>query len=155
MKAEKGIASDFAAESNVSQPIMATSKIDPNNYRVAEQVVGGYNVYTNNHTPYIVAREGDTLSHIAQTFSLSENTLRKYNEMKTSGEIPLVDGEIIYVARKQNLWMGNARRHLVSENETLLSISQDYGIRLSKLAKMNKMDKDEKLQVGDEIKLKK
>ncbi len=51
--------------------------------------------------------------------------------------------------------MGNARRHLVGENETLLSISQDYGIRLSKLAKMNKMDKDEKLQVGDEIKLKK
>lgn len=155
VKAEKGIASDFDAESNVSHPIMATSKIDPNNYRVAEQVVGGYSVYTNNHTPYIIAREGDTLSHIAQTFSLTESTLRKYNEMKSSGEIPLVDGEIIYVARKQNLWMGNARRHLVSENETLLSISQDYGIRLSKLAKMNKMNKDEKLQVGDEIKLKK
>lgn len=155
LRAESGITKDFADASDVSQPIASDGKIDPNNYRVAEQVVGGFSLYTNNRTPYIVVREGDTLARIAETFSMTESTLRKYNEMKTTGEIQLVEGETIYVARKQNSWLGNARRHIVRENETLLSISQDYGIRLSKLAKMNKMKKNATLTEGSEIKLKK
>ncbi|MBO5217116.1 MAG: LysM peptidoglycan-binding domain-containing protein [Alistipes sp.] len=62
---------------------------------------------------------------------------------------------MIYVARKQNEWLGNARRHKVREGETLRSVSQDYGIRLAKLAKINKMNKTQSLQAGTEIKLQK
>lgn len=155
LRAESGMESAFELESDISRPTTSSGKIDPNNYRVAEQRVNGYDVYTNNRTPYIIAKQGYKLEDIAATFSLSERTLRKYNELKSSGEIELVDGEMIYVARKQNGWQGNARRHKVREGETLLSISQDYGIRLSKLAKMNKLSKHEALQPGSEIKIKK
>lgn len=155
IKAESGIESSFESESNVNHHTTYPGKIDPNNFKVAEQVVNGYSLYTNNQTPYIVVKDGYTLQHIAQTFGLSEKTLRKYNELKTSGEIQLIEGEMIYVARKQNEWLGNARRHKVREGETLRSVSQDYGIRLAKLAKINKMNKTQSLQAGTEIKLQK
>ena len=154
LKAEQGLTEEFAGNSSVSTPTTVEGGINPNNYRVAERMYNGYSVYSNNKTHYIVARNGDTFGQIASSFGLTEQTLRKYNEIDKKSTAEPIKGEPIYIERKQARWLGNVRRHTVRENETLLSLSQEYGIRLKKLAAMNKLQPGAKLQVGSEIKLK-
>ena len=154
LKAEQQLNDSFAEKSNVDMPETKEGGIDPNNYRVAERTYNGYSVYANNRTHYVVAREGDTFSRIASTFGLTERTLRKYNEIDPRTTCEPIKGELIYIERKQARWLGNIHRHRVKEGETLLSISQDYAIRLKKLATMNRKKTTDTLVVGEEIKLK-
>lgn len=154
LKAEQGLTEDFAENSSVNTPTTIEGRINPNNYRVAEKMYGGYSVYSNNRTHYVVARQGDSFKQIASTFGLTERTLKKYNEIDKASTADPIQGEPIYIERKQARWMGNIRRHTVRQDETLLSLSQEYGIRLKKLAAMNKLKAGDTLQIGTEIKLK-
>lgn len=154
LKAEQGLTAEFADNSSVNTPTTIEGAINPDNYRVAEKMYNGYSVYSINRTHYIVARNGDTFRQIASTFGLSERTLRKYNEMDKLSTAEPIQGEPIFIERKQARWLGNARRHTVRENETLRSLSQEYGIRLKKLASMNKLQPESALQAGMEIRLK-
>lgn len=153
-RAEQDIQDGFADRSSVEVPVTVEAKIDPNDYRVAERTYEGFSVYVNNRTHYIVAREGDTFARIARTFAVTERTLRKYNEADPRGTVDPVQGERIYIERKQNKWQGNARQHTVREGETLFSLSQEYGIRMRKLARMNRLRPDARLTAGQTLKLK-
>ena len=108
----------------------------------------------NNKTHYIIARDGDTFSRIASTFALTEKTLRKYNEIDTKSTADPIEGEVIYIERKQTRWMGNVRKHTVRAGETLRSVAQDYAIQQKKLMRLNRMRKGSQLQVGQDIALK-
>ena len=152
--AEQGITDDFADQSSGETPATHEARIDPNDYRVPERTYNGYSVYVNNRTHYIIAGDGDTFARIARTFMLSERTLRKYNEIDPRSTADPVKGEMIYIERKQPKWCGNVRQHTVREGETLRSLSQDYGIRLKKLARLNRLRADEAIAAGQTLKLK-
>ena len=151
---EIGLTYIFGIGRTSATKILEEAKIDPNDYRVAERTYEGFSVYVNNRTHYIVAREGDTFARIARTFAVTERTLRKYNEADPRGTVDPVQGERIYIERKQNKWQGNARQHTVREGETLFSLSQEYGIRMRKLARMNRLRPDARLTAGQTLKLK-
>lgn len=153
-KAENNITQEFTAQSSVEIPTPVEGRVDPNNYRVAERTFNGYSVYVNNKTHYIIARDGDTFSRIASTFALTEKTLRKYNEIDTKSTADPIEGEVIYIERKQTRWMGNVRKHTVRAGETLRSVAQDYAIQQKKLMRLNRMRKGSQLQVGQDIALK-
>ena len=153
-KAENNITQEFTAQSSVEIPTPIEGRVDPNNYRVAERTFNGYSVYVNNKTHYIIARDGDTFSRIASTFALTEKTLRKYNEIDTKSTADPIEGEVIYIERKQTRWMGNVRKHTVRAGETLRSVAQDYAIQQKKLMRLNRMRKGSQLQVGQDIALK-
>lgn len=153
-KAENNITQEFTAQSSVEIPTPVEGRVDPNNYRVAERTFNGYSVYVNNKTHYIIARDGDTFSRIASTFALTEKTLRKYNEIDTKSTADPIEGEVIYIERKQARWMGNVRKHTVRAGETLRSVAQDYAIQKKKLMRLNRMSKGSQLQVGQDIALK-
>lgn len=153
-KAENNITQEFTSQSSVEIPTPVEGRVDPNNYRVAERTFNGYSVYVNNKTHYIIARDGDTFSRIASTFALTEKTLRKYNEIDTNSTADPIEGEVIYIERKQTRWMGNVRKHTVRAGETLRSVAQDYAIQQKKLMRLNRMRKGSQLQVGQDIALK-
>lgn len=153
-RAEQEIRDGFADRSSVDVPATVEARIDPNDYRVAERTYEGFSVYVNNRTHYIVAREGDTFARIARTFAVTERTLRKYNEADPRGTADPVQGEMIYIERKQNKWLGNVHRHTVREGETLFSLSQEYGIRMRKLARLNRLRPDAQLTAGQTLTLK-
>lgn len=153
-KAENNITQEFTAQSSVEIPTPVEGRVDPNNYRVAERTFNGYSVYVNNKTHYIIARDGDTFSRIASTFALTEKTLRKYNEIDTNSTADPIEGEVIYIERKQTRWMGNVRKHTIRAGETLRSVAQDYAIQQKKLMRLNRMRKGSQLQVGQDIALK-
>lgn len=127
--------------------------INPDAYRVTINSHKGYKVYRTNQTCYIVAKEGDSYASLGKTFDISESTLRKFNDV--SKDTPLAKGHIVYIERKKSSWLGNVRQHTVRHNETLHSLSQSYGIRQSKLARLNKLKSGEEVAVGTVILLRK
>ena len=153
-RGEENIVDNFAEQSSVVTPTTHQGKIDPNNFRVTERMVGGYSVYTNNKTNFIVARDGDRFEHIARTFAISERMLRRYNEIVITSKADPIAGEMIYIERKQAKWQGEQSHHTVSEGETLASIAQLYAVRQRSLANMNRLKLNQLLQAGTKLRLK-
>ena len=81
--------------------------------------------------------------------------MRKYNEIKATSTADPIEGEMIYIERKQTKWFGEEQYHRVKPGETLLSISQEYGIQLNKLASLNHLKPTALLQIGQQIMLRK
>ena len=92
-------------------------------------------------------------SEAASTFAITERTLRKYNEINPKSTADPIEGEMIYIERKQTKWMGEEQYHTVKPGETLLSLSQEYGIRMKKLAALNRLKPNTQLQIGQQVKL--
>ena len=152
-KSDENVAENFAENSSVNVPTTTEGRIDPNDYRVVERTYNGYSVYANNLSHFVIARNGDTFKDIAATFTITERTLRKYNEISPSSSADPIEGELIYIERKQAKWFGEEQYHIVKEGETLLSLSQEYGIRLKKLAALNRLKTSTQLQAGQRIRL--
>ena len=148
-------ANAFEQSSSVNLPVTTEGQVDPNDYRVVERTYNGYSVYENNRSHFVIARTGDTFEQIAMTFAVSPRTIRKYNEIDAKSTSDPIQGEMIYIERKQARWWGEEHIHRVKQGETLRSISQEYGVRLSKLAAMNRLKKESPLQAGSELKLRK
>ena len=108
-------------------------------------------IYMNNGVKFIYARKGDTFYKIAQDFNIYTWQVFSYNDLKKNDE--LTEGQMVYLGKKKSKGTQNA--HIVNPGETLLDISQHYGIRLKKLCKYNSLDKDAKLFPNQQIKLRK
>jgi len=88
-----------------------------------------------NGLPAILAKPTDDVASLSVRVGLSEGQFRKYNELKEGDE--LIAGEFYYSKKKKS--KSKIKVHVTQYNETLWDISQQYGIRMDKLAKMNKM----------------
>jgi hypothetical protein len=112
---------------------------------------GSRKVYLNNRVQFIFAKKGDNFFSIAEEFELKPNEIIRYNDY--SKEYKIKTGEKIYIKPKRR--RGFAEFHIVRKNETMLEISQLYGIKLKLLYKKNRMEKEEKPKTGQKLWLKK
>ena len=108
-------------------------------------------IYNKNY--YVKVREGDTFRSIADEVGISYKKLAQYNERDKNDR--LEPGEIIYLKKKQKKAdkVYRNRPHRVKEGESMYSIAQNYGIRLSSLYKMNKLGPDYSIKVGDYLRV--
>ncbi len=104
-----------------------------------------------NGIPSILARSDDNIRSISARAGISEKKFRKYNEVSTEDQI--IPSEFYYVRKKKS--KSNIGFHVAKNGETLWSVSQKYGIRISKLAKMNRMNIIDPLEVGRVLWMKK
>ena len=88
-----------------------------------------------NHTKFIITKPGDSFYKIANDFDLELEDLMKYNDF-VKGE-KIIPYEKIYVEAKRRKAL--EPYHVVTKGETMESISQLHGIRLSSLYKKNRM----------------
>ena len=95
---------------------------------------------------------GTTLSSIAMQYDIPKDKLLEYNEVVVEEE--LHEGDIIFLDRKKKKYEGAKDFYYVRPDDTLYAISQEYGIKVTSLAKMNDMDISEKLYEGTKIRLK-
>lgn len=106
-------------------------------------------IFTNNKTRFIFAKEGDNFNKIAKDLDIYAWQVYKYNELHKKDK--LVAGQMIYIQAKKR--KSASKTHIVKPNETLYSISQLYGIKLKNLCKKNKLDKGSFLYEGQSLKL--
>lgn len=100
---------------------------------------------------YILANKGDTLESIAREMGISLKRLADYNDMPV--DFPLKAGDVIYLERKNKRATPEYPDHVVQVGESMHDISQRYGIRLSRLYRMNHLDYDYVPEEGDVLRL--
>ena len=86
---------------------------------------------------YIRARADDDLSYIAKEFDVTKRQLRSWNDLHKKAVI--MEGDIIYLQPKHKKADKKYPQHVVRAGESLHSISQMYGVRVSSLIKRNKL----------------
>ena len=108
-------------------------------------------IYNKNY--YITVRPGDTFRSIGEEVGISYKKIAKYNERDKDDR--LVPGEIIYLKKKQKkaIKAYKNRPHRVKDGESMYSIAQYYGIRTESLYKMNRLNPDYSIQVGDYLRV--
>ena len=85
-------------------------------------------------------------------YNISKRKLLEYNE--TASESDLHEGDVVYLERKKRKYHGPQDFYRVKADDSLYSIAQQFGIRTSSLAKMNKKDLFTPLTEGEKLKLK-
>ena len=136
----------FALQSNIIR--QEAVGIDP--FRISSSVHKGYNVYRTNNTCYVVAKKDDTYATLGKTFAISERMLRRFNDATKTDT--LKENDIVYIERKKERWMGDALLHEVRKDEDLHSLSQSFGIRKNRLARLNRL-RNNALQEGQTIRI--
>ena len=133
-----------------------------------------HRIYSYNKNYYIRARKGDTFRSLSQEMGVSRRNLAKYNELDKN--YTLKEGDIIFTSGKSGLFPDDIlvgtvtegyddpkrtkatkeykhRLHTVRNGESLYSIAQLYGIRLSSLYKKNHLPDDYSIRVGDQLRV--
>jgi membrane-bound lytic murein transglycosylase D len=100
---------------------------------------------TINGIPGMIAADGQSIEELATAAGISKNKLIKLNDFNDKSAL-LGAGQVLYLKAKKG--KGPVKDHLVLPNESFWSISQDYGITLSSLLKLNRIDKNEAPQPG-------
>ena len=97
-----------------------------------------------NGIPSILARENDDVHTVSARAGISEKKFRKYNDMAEADKV--IANEFYYVKKKK----GKAKIgfHVTQKGESLWEISQQYGIKISKLASRNRMSIIDDLKPG-------
>jgi hypothetical protein len=108
-------------------------------------------IYNKNY--FLYARRGDTFRSIGKEIGVSYKKIAKYNERSKND--PLQEGEVIWLKKKQKKAPKEYKnyRHYVRQGESMYSIAQTYGIMLKSLYKMNHLNPDYDLRIGDALRL--
>ncbi len=110
------------------------------------------------HTPYlsygllyVEAQQGDTFEKIGKEFGVKARKLAQYNELPK--DYVLNEGDIVYLQMKNKYSKKGYKYHTVKNGESLHSISQKYGIKLSSIFNLNNIDANYTIKAGDILKL--
>ena len=110
-------------------------------------------MYSQNGVPFIYAMEGESYRSIAEANGLFFRELLKFNDLKE--DTTLTAGTIVYLQKKKKHAQKGLDMHVIEKGETLWSIAQRYGIRLSALCKVNGIENADIVREGDMIRLRK
>ena len=95
---------------------------------------------------------GMTLSSIAMKYDIPKQKLLDFNE--TTREEDIKEGDIVFLDKKKSKYEGAKDFHHVKPNESIYDISQEYGIKVASLMKMNDLTLFSHLKEGDKLRLK-
>ena len=116
-------------------------------YDVFAEGPGNRMVYLNNGLQFIIFKKNDNIKNVANAFHISVKKIRKFNDIKK--DAPLVVGQMVYLEPKKR--KGAIAFHIVKHGETLYTISQTYGVELSSLYKINKLETGGMVKQGQKI----
>ena len=105
-----------------------------------------------NDVPCTLLYPGQTLAGVSQKYDIPKHLLLKYNEVSSENDIP--DGGIVFLEKKRSRYNGLQDYYRVKEGDTLYSVSQQFGILLTSLLKMNKKNELSTISPGEKLRLK-
>lgn len=107
--------------------------------------------YTVNGLEAVIARNNETPLELAARMKVPLRKLLTYND------IDLVDGfhsgQYVFLEKKKSKFTGEQLTHEVEQKDNFYLIAQTYGIRLSKLRRLNRLKSGEEPAIGQEIAL--
>ncbi len=106
-----------------------------------------------NDVKYVLVEKGDSPRSLAMDFGVSAKKILKYNENLYSETQDLRPGSRVFIQAKRIAYRGKNKYHYVQAGETMFAISQEYGLRLDRLYKRNKMEEGTEPAIGERVKL--
>jgi len=94
--------------------------------------------------------KGDTLSTIAEIFSMKTVDLMKINKLKKSSTIRIGDKLVIPMDQKK-IDVISKSEYIVQLGDNIGSIAKDYNLSSSDIRKYNKLDKDSTIYIGKKL----
>ena len=108
------------------------------------------NIYMHpNRIKYVKSENQDTYMTIAKNLKIKLWQLQKYNDSNETNI--LAEGTIVFIQPKRK--KGKVKIHTYNKNESLISISQFYGVKLKSLKKRNDLILKKGLNNGDKLRL--
>lgn len=155
LKAGKTVIVTHAANTT-SQPVFDESCVQEESVtseeeEYVEKTIQRY-VVEINEVRCTILYPGMTLSSIAMKYDIPKQKLLEFNE--TTSEDDLKEGDIVFLDKKKSKYMGAKDFHHVKADESIYGISQEYGIKMESLMKMNKLDLFSRLKEGEKLRLK-
>lgn len=129
---------------------LASTPLHPADFEVVGKTDAGRFIHQNNKRKLVFGKQNDQLLLLAAEVEIDSKKLIRYNEM--AGNEKLEAGLIIYLQKKARK-SSTHDVHIIQNGETLHTISQLYGIRITRLCKMNNISKNQKLLQGTVLKL--
>lgn len=99
-----------------------------------------------------VLQPGETLASISRKYDISPVNLLKYNEL--GSEFQVKEGDIIFLDKKKKKYEGPQDIYIAKQGDTLYDVSQEFGVQLHQLAKLNNMNDYVRLKEGTRVILK-
>lgn len=129
---------------NVNVPVLTDC-------RVVEMTSDHHYIRENFGVKFVITKAGDNLDNLAKELKISKRQLIKYNNLgaKTS----FSEGEVLYINPKRHKAASGYRTHVIQPGETLSQVSRLYAVKLERLYKMNDLDENSVLEIGQVIKL--
>ncbi len=106
-----------------------------------------------NDVKVVNTRPGETIADIARIYNLQADKVADYNDRAYTPAEYVPPGTRIFIQKKQKSWRGQTTHHFVKEGQTMLEISQLYGIRLNNLLKCNNMQPGQEPAADEKIRL--
>lgn len=113
----------------------------------------GNDIQTYNRIDYVISKPGDTYLSLAEKYEMMPWQILKYNELEEGRKIK--PGMRIYLQPKRRKADIIHKHHIVQEGEDMYSISQEYGIKLKHLYRLNNMESGTEPEAGKELSLRK
>lgn len=117
---------------------------------IQEEITG---ILRTNDVSYFVSQAPVSIKDIARQVDLSVNRLIDYNEEVNSSDQTVSAGERVFLQKKRKSFRGREKYHTVEAGEDLYDIAQRYGLRISNLAKRNRLTENADPATGQKIKL--
>jgi LysM repeat protein len=100
---------------------------------------------------FVTAIKGDSYSAIADEFNIKQYEIFNYNDIEQGADLKA--GTRVYIAQKKKKAPKECLTHRVLVGESMRSISQDYGIKVVELYKLNNMPFADGAKLGTILKL--
>ncbi|MCQ2958980.1 MAG: glucosaminidase domain-containing protein [Bacteroidales bacterium] len=128
-----------------------SSSVEPPTPWTNESVAtkGEKKIYKNNGKKFVILEKNETIYSISRRFSIPMWKLYAFNDFKAGETIP--EGSVVYIEQKALRTEKKYETHTVREGETFYSISQLYGVKANRLAKLNKATPENSLEKGTNI----
>lgn len=84
-----------------------------------------------------IAKGGEKVEDVAANYKTPVSYVLKYNSYITSGEQLLKENDIVYFQKKKKSFWGKKKTYIVSNNQNMFDISQQFGVREDKLRERN------------------
>lgn len=118
---------------------------------VVGKIFDGRYVRENNGVKFIYAVQGDNVYKLADKLEIYDYQLVKYNNLGKRRYFN--EKEVIYIEPKKRRASKEYKYHVIEKGQTLSYVSRLYAVRLESIFKMNDMDENTILRVGDKIRL--
>jgi hypothetical protein len=131
---------------NNSSSVVSSSK--PNNSKKQ------YRISFINNCKVVYAKKGDTTKSLAKSLGISFKKMIRYNKDLFTKKRNVKEGDIVYLEKKKRKYKGHENNFVTTQKTSLAEISQQFGVSLKYLAKINKTKTKIKFRKGRKVLLK-